>query len=323
MKKSELYARIQDMGFSFSDKALYNAFNYSETSLNSLVIIAICKVLHINPSWLFSEPDHLTSFSDYSSDSISGADLYTTLTDPHYMHEYYCYTLRPTYGALYQSCRLSIEKTGEDKSLAVLKMSDEVLRLGEKEHFTNVFTGVPVLCKADGVVYIVFTNELGYMQFLCFDYVKYRRAEMYFRMGLLVLVNPVTKTPQMQKLMISSRELEPEELPYVEGLLKVSNDQIILTEEGMEELLEEYSDYEKAVQFRKDFMPLFQLLSRKCYVLNEKEILSYSASRLSEKDRMRAIMLLESRSLQPSEINMKVYEALPRMIKEGIIPEEE
>lgn len=133
MKKSELYARAQDMGFSFSDKALYNAFNYSETSLNSLVIIAICKVLHINPSWLFSEPDHLVSFSDYSYNDISGVDLYTVLTDSHYMHEYYCYTFRPTYGALYQSCRLSIEKRGEDKSLAVLKMSDEVLRLGDRK----------------------------------------------------------------------------------------------------------------------------------------------------------------------------------------------
>lgn len=322
LKKADLYARTQEMGFSFSDKALYNAFNYSETSLNSLVMIAICKVMHINPSWLFSEPDSLASFSSYSKEYISGADLYTVLTDSRYMHEYYCYTFRPTYGVLYQSCRLSMEKTGEDKSLAVLKISDEYTRLGVKENFTNVFTGVPVLCKADGVVYIVFTSDLGYMQLLCFDYARYRRADMYFRMGLLVLVNPATKTPQVQKLIISSRELEPEELPYAEGLLRVSDDRIILTKEGMEEVFEEYSDSELMKQFRRDFMPLFQLLSHPCYILNEKEILSYSASRLTEKERMRAIMLLKNKSLQPCEINMRVHEALPRMIKEGIIPKD-
>lgn len=323
MKKAELYARTQDMGFSFSDKALYNAFNYSETSLNSLVVIAICKVLHINPSWLFSEPDNLASFSSYSEEDLSGADLYTVLTDSHYMHEYYCYTFRPTYGVLYQSCWLSMEKTGEDKSLAVLKISDEYTRLGVKESFTNVFTGVPVLCKADNVVYIVFTSDLGYMQVLCFDYAKYKRADMYFRMGLLVLVNPATKTPQFQKLIISSRELEPEELPYAEGLLRVSGDRIVLTREGMEEVFQEYSDHELMNQFRKDFMPLFQLLKHQCYILNEREIISYSASRLSEKERMRAIMLLKTKSLQPCEINMKICEILPRMIKEGIIPRKE
>lgn len=320
LKKAELYARTQDLGFSFSDKALYNAFNYSETSLNSLVLIAICNVLHINPSWLFSEPDSLASFSSYSKDYISGADLYTVLTDSRYMHEYYCYTFRPTYDTLYQSCRLSLEKTGEEKSRAVLKISDEYIRLGVKENFTNVFTGVPVLCKADGVVYIVFTSDLGYMQFLCFDYAKYRRAEMYFRMGVLIVVNPVTKTPQVQKLIISSRELEPEEMPYAEGLLRISNDRIVLTEENMEEMFEEYSDQELMKQFRKDFMPLFKLLGHQCYILNEKEILSYSASRLSERDRMRAIMLLKNKSLQPREINMKIYEALPRLMKEGIVP---
>ena len=319
MKKAELYARTQEMGFSFSDKALYNVFNYSETSLNSLVVIAVCKVLHINPSWLFSEPDSLESFSEYSKEYRLGADLYAALTDPHYMHEYHCYMLKPTYNKLYQSCVLSMKKTGEDKSIAVLTISDEYMRMGVKEHFTNVFTGVPVLCKTESVVYVVFTNNLGYMQFLCFDYAPYRRAEMYFRMGLMVVVNPAIKVPQVQKMIISGRKLKPEELYYAEGLLKVSDDRIILTEEGLEEILEEYSENELMQQFQQDFMPLFKLLKYPCYILNEKEIISYSGSRLSEKERMRAIMLLKSRSLQPREVNMKVNEALPRMIKEGIL----
>lgn len=319
MKKAELYAKTQELGFSFSDKALYNAFNYSETSLNSLVLIAVCKVLHINPSWLFAEPDHLTSFPGYSQQNLSGADLYTPLTDPHYMHTYSVYAFKPTYGRLYHHCQLTMEKTSEDRSVAVLEVTDVYSKYGKKEECTNVFTGNPVLCKADGVVYIVFTNDLGYMQILCFDYVQYKRADMYFRAGFLVLVNPATKTPQFQKIILSSREFEPEELPYVEGFLRIAADKIVLTAEGMEELFEEYADQELMKQFKKDFLPLFQLLKQECYVLNEKEIISYSGSRLSEQDRMRAIMLLKNKSLQPMDVNIKVQEILPRLMKDGLV----
>lgn len=322
MKKTELYIKTQDMGFSFSDKALYNAFNYSETSLNMLVVIAICKVLHINYSWLFSEPNNLESFSGYLKENISGADLYVPLTDAHYMHTYYCYTFQPTYNKLYRHCELSMEKTGDGKSIAVLKISYVYNRCGKKEDCTNVFTGTPILCKADDVVYIVFTSNIGYVQLLCFNYIQYRRADMYFRSGALILVNPITKTPQFQKIIMSSRELDVKELPYVEGLLRISGDSIIVTEDSMEQLLKDDLECKLMEQFRKDFMPFFQLLKHNCYIVNEREILSYSASRLSETQRLKAIMLLKRKSLQPCDVNVKVADALPRLVRLGLLEEE-
>lgn len=323
IRKADLYVKTQEMGFSFSDKALYNAFNYSETSLNSLVLIAICQVLHISASWLLAEPDDAFLPPDCINPCKSGNNMYTILTDPHYMQTYYCYTYKPTYKRLYLHCELTMEKTGEDKAIAVLKICDLYSRQGNAEKFTNIFTGVPVWCKAEEVVYIVFTNDFGYMNFLCFDYVKYKRTDMYFRIGLFVTVNPVTKTPQFQKIILSLREYEAEELPYVEGLLRASSDEIILTEESMEELFEEYADQKTMQQFRKDFMPLFRLLEHKCYIINEKEIISYSASRLNEQERMKAIMLLKKKSRQPVDVNVKADEALPRLMKDGLLRKEE
>lgn len=322
MTKAKLYEETGRMGFSFSDKALYNAFNYSETSLNSMVIAAVCRILHISVSWLFAEDEteeEEVSFSQHCGKEKMDKNLYSVLTDEHYMHTYHCYIYKPMYKRLYRSCELVMEKVSEDKANAFLKICDEVVRFGEKKPHVNNFTGVPVLCKSDNLVYIVFTSSLGYIQILCFQYKPYKTAEMYFRTGFLIMVNPSNAMPQMQKVVLSSRKLEVEELPYIEGLLKVSGDNIMLTQESMAELFEENSDNPLMQRFEKEFMPLFKLLEHTCYVVNEKEIMSYSASRMSERERLKAIMLLKGKSQLPREINIKDHEELPRLIRDGIL----
>lgn len=92
-------------------------------------------------------------------------------TDQAYMNTYYCYLHKPTDSGKYEEGTLTISRDKEKGSQAVLELYD--------------------------------SKGTGYRK------TDYRSTSMYFRIASAIVVNPLTKTPQFQNMVLSLRKLEP------------------------------------------------------------------------------------------------------------------
>jgi len=233
--------------------------------------------------------------------------------DSNYMHSYHIYFYRDTpderlwEGTL--TMGLNESMTRAVATMALHSRSRSPIT-GEKE-IRRVFRGVPMLSKLDHVVYIGMTDEMNTFAFLTFSYTHFNFAPMYFRSGLLVSSAPESKYPIAQRVAISARELSPEELPYVWGLLKTGGKRVLLTEPQYRIFRERYRDYPWMPDFETHYAPLFEAHKKTVYCFNEDELLAWSIGDLSQEDRLRILLALRSVDDPSNVMQDKFLESVP------------
>lgn len=244
--------------------------------------------------------------------------IYTYFTDKNYMHEYHVYAFKPTANRLYQSGKLAMKLTEQNSANATFILQDQ---LNTPSIHNNIlekkYVGTPILSIIDEVVYIIFTNANGLLALLCFKYDRFNFVEMYYRTGLLITSYPKPRVPQVQKIAISMRELNEKEMPYIEGILKMSTEKIIISEKQMLSFLEEFENEPWMEDFKRNFLPFIEMHKCSCYTFSEKELLSYTLSEMNEEDRIRMIEAIKSKSEHPNIIDCRDPEKLHKIILHG------
>ena len=217
----------------------------------------------------------------------AGNRRHIPLTDPDYLHDYNVYLYRGTSITIFKTGKLSLRVDGEGRPSATLTIRSE----GQRQH---TFTGKPMLSQADQCVYLAMTDDQDAMIFLTFAYTPFNATPMYFRSGLLISAQFEPRSPQVQRVALVARDLSGEELPYVQGLLKSMDKQILISQKQLDIFLETFRDYPWMEDFRQNYLPVFETHRRSFYCFYEDELLSCSASDLPYQDRLRIMLALRS-----------------------------
>lgn len=243
-----------------------------------------------------------------------GSRKYVPFTDRDYMYKYHIYLYRESSNVPMKMGTLDMQLVDPLHSVAYLTLDAFVNKpVPGVSQISRVFTGNPMLTRADNIVYMAMTDELDYMIYLYFPYQAFNFAPMFFRAGLMVGVDNETGYPQAQKIAITSRELSPEELPYVRGLLKTGGKQITISPSQLNRFLETFRDYPWMEDFRTNILPVLQERKRTWYSINEDEILACSACELEYLDRLRVMLALKSvDSPNDNRLNKFLKTAPPR-----------
>ena len=108
-----------------------------------------------------------------------------------------------------------------------------------------------------------------------------------------------------------ARELGPEEIPYVWGLLKTGGKQLLLTEQQYRLFRETFRDYPWMPDFEAHYAPLFEAHKKTFYCFNEDELLAWSIGELSQEDRLRILLALRSVDNPRDKMQDKFMESVP------------
>lgn len=273
----------------------------TETSLSYaiflLVVTAILQDRILAVDHLYN-PDAIARTLDDDTDAPlldTGAGHHVPFADPSYMNEYHVYLYHDTSCDLFRTGHLTLQADGAGKSEATLTVETTTdSPITGRQTLLRTYTGRPMLSRADQMVHIAMADQKDSIIYLTFSYSQFHHAPMYFRSALLLSMAPQTKTPQVQRVAIVARELDEEELPYIQGLLRTDGKQILITPRQLEIFLENFRDYPWMGDFKANYLPVFETHRRQFYCFYEDELLSCSASDLPYEDRLRILLALKS-----------------------------
>lgn len=224
-------------------------------------------------------------------------DSQTPFVDSDYMNDYWLYLFRIGYNRLYSRAHLSmsLDQNGTPHAELSLYDSNDTTAIG-RTPIDRRFSGTPYRSAHDKTVYIVMRDQNEKLGILTFQHQKFNFGPMYFRSGLFLFTSSDSNVPMVQRVAISARMLESEELPYAEGFLKTGGSGITLTDQQLQTFLKEFQNYPWMEEFERSILPFINSHACKCYRFDEAEILSYSLTELSEQDRLKVMLALKSLS---------------------------
>lgn len=213
--------------------------------------------------------------------------------DENYMNDYHVYLFRIGYNRLYGKAYMSM-RLEEGKPQVKLTLYDkEETAAANLEPVNRLFIGTPFRSGSDEMVYAVMHDQNNKLGILTFQHQKFNFGAMYFRSGMLLYSSSDTRVPMAQRVLICSRKLGQEELPYVEGFLKTSGSTITLTEQQLQAFLKKYQNEEWFEKFEESFLPFINSHACRAYRFDASEILAYSLTDLNEQDRLRVMLALK------------------------------
>lgn len=223
------------------------------------------------------------------------AAVHIAFEDPAYMHRYHAYLFRSTRPQLFEEGYLTIEPEslfGSQITLELRYQSGD-----DPNHFLHrQFRGIPMLSAKDSTVYATMKEDNGALAHLYFPYKRFN-ANMYFRMALLVTNDPDKSVPLPQRLVLTHRALAEWEKPYVEGLLAVNGDLMILTPAMVETFLAKFRDvnlYPWMPFFQAEVLPLIRETICVNQIFNCKLIRAHFEGTLTELQILQITLALKS-----------------------------
>ena len=148
--------------------------------------------------------------------------------DPYYFnHTYYVYKFREASGRLWKECTFRMEREVNDRPVATLAFTDGITSpIAGNDEIKRVYSGTPMYSPADEMIYIAMTDKEHTFLMLAMSYHKFKAAPMYFRTGYILKASSIHAIPKTHKIAITAKPVYPEDIPYMEGLLKMDSDQI-------------------------------------------------------------------------------------------------
>ena len=210
--------------------------------------------------------------------------------DPDYLYPYHLYLYTEASDCLYKAGSLSLTRHSEARTQAAMTIIFEDFQGIDRE---SQYTGSAMLSPRDDMVYTLMTSPEGQIAFLCFKHEKFKFQKMYFRSALLIRSAPRTHVPQVQKAIITGKNLSDEELPYAEGALKFNDAQILLTEQQLEDFRSTFAGSSWMEEFDRTLLPFIRQHEKTYYSFSGDELLSYSLCDLSEPERLRIMLALK------------------------------
>lgn len=209
----------------------------------------------------------------------TGFDFFS---DEKYMNTYNVYMYRSPVGQeghLYNKGTLELDK-GDIIPSAALSFED----IYKTDPISHSYKGNPII--ANDVVYVIMSDEKckGTTGILCFKYEEFQNTEpMYFRLALFIS-RAITGTLQVQRAIITTKELTSDNEDAIKGLLRTSGKQIFLTEDELERFVQNNRTKAWIQKFENVFNK--QILAAKLteYWIDESRILEYEKNDFTEEE---------------------------------------
>ena len=78
-------------------------------------------------------------------------------------------------------------------------------------------------------------DEKDTFSLLAMPYQAFKFAPMYYRSGFILKASPETGVPKVQKIVVTAKDVPPEDIPYLEGLLKLVNSQLLFSQNQLDD----------------------------------------------------------------------------------------
>ncbi len=300
---------LEKMGFHFSLSSIKDTLNPSNTTLNTVLVIALCKYWGIDSATIFAEPDAIVSSSDLTGNTADNAK-FEPIRDKNYEGTFHCY-LYPRNNICDDLWHATLEiHVYEQTSRATFIITEQNSYQTAKKK-TKTFTGIPYYSRVSNTVLMLLRSDFGSYCFISFKYEPYNVGRLYYRTAIFVSYSVNTaKTPRMQKLVLLGHPASPENYPFIRGLLKMTNNHVVIRTEDLNHLSETNPDIRK---FCDKFQSVLERNKHECYVFDE-NTLAAPFRPLAEEDTLNLFAILND-SLSGFFVETQVPEIIPGLSK--------
>lgn len=217
------------------------------------------------------------------------------LCDQLYSHNYSAYMFRDNYDRLYETGYFELKCDGGVPSAELLL--DDLHAAHPVTHnadpVTHKYVGTPILSKRDNLIYILMhdINDANATGIMLLQYTSFSNGHpCYYRSGLFASSDH-KRYPEVRKIVLTERELTEEELPTVQGILKMTSRHIIMSERRMDAFCEDYKDqYKWLTEFKKS-IPVYH---KNWYCFDDRYVMTNADPELDELERLKLTLAMKS-----------------------------
>ena len=278
-----------------------SALSFSKDALDITVVIAICRLFHLDTAYILSPPG--TPEPAFPSDQTD-TGKFKILDDSKYFDTYYGYFYSPNHksGELVQF-ELVIQST-DGKTTAVMNYHGRPRTVnGVVDPDERTMYGTPCLCTRHSNVYIQLTNDFGDFYYLYFNRQEFRSHNMYFRRGVALTASSLRNHPVMQlNFVLFANPIPIEKQIYIPGLLADVSRTFSIYKSRMDALRNTNPLIEN---FYRCFKHILEHDADTVYPINEEQILLSNSPSMEQDDIIKALLLLKDESTAPKRV---VYE---------------
>lgn len=222
--------------------------------------------------------------------------------DPLYSHNYSAYMFRDNYDRLYESGQLELKCDGCIPT-AVLTLEDKTAVdpiTNNPDPVSHQYEGTPILSKRDSLVYILMhdVKDRDATGILVFQHTDFsNKKPCFYRHGLFVSSDH-KKYPEVRKIVLTERELSMEELPMVQGVLKMTSRQVIMSGEQMQNFYDTYKDKYTHLDKFTENIPRYH---KNWYCFDENLVITMTNPEMDVLERLKLCLELKSYCKGPKE----------------------
>lgn len=300
---------LEKMGFHFSLSSIKDTLNPSNSTLNTVLVIALCKYWGIDSAAIFAEPDAIISSSDLTG-STGSDEKFEPIRDKNYEGTFYCY-LYPRNNICDELWPATLEiHIYEQTSRATFVVTEQnSYQTAKKKQKT--FTGIPYYSRVSNTVLMLLRSDFGSYCFISFKYEPYNGGRLYYRTAIFVSYSVNTaKIPRMQKLVLLDHKASDDNYDFIRGLLKMTNNHVVIRTEDLRRLCDANPDIRK---FCEKFKTDLNRNKHECYIFDEHTLTSPFRP-LTEQDTLDLFVILND-SLSGFFVETQVPEIIPGLSK--------
>lgn len=297
---NKLTKNLNDLGYPFTYNTINDTLNSSTQTLNTLVVVALCKYWDLDLNYVLAEPDENSLINKvYSFEEDN--DKFVVLTDKMYAGSYTCYFLNYYSSKFPNESNLlkgTMEITIDDKGASAVFTSG----FDDKANGKNIFRGVPYLSTFTNNIVLFMHDEIGKFYFFTMHYKKYHSKEMMFRIGTMQTVYKQSNCmPLSQKFIMFRNDIQPESQKYLLGILDMDFEKIIIRNNDLKQLAKKEPI---VMQFCEQFEKLLANSTHEAHIFTKQQIFDEFDIYMDTEDILRALLLIKNFSVSPKLVKL-------------------
>ena len=300
---------LEKMGFHFSHSSIRDTLNPANSTLNTVLVIALCKYWQIDPAAIFLEPDAVLSPDDLARKTALG-EKFEPIRDRDYEGTFFCY-LYPRNNICDELWPATLEIHIFDHTSKATLVITEQNNYPTSKKKQKTFSGIPYYSRVSDTVLMLLRSDFGSYCFISFKYEPYNGGRLYYRTATFVSYSINTaKTPRMQKMLLLDHKASPENYGKLRGLLKMNNNQVVIRRADLEYLcsidpgIQEFCDTYKTQLERN---------RHECYIFDE-HALTPPFRHMTEQDLLKFYSVMDY-SLSGFFVETQVPDIIPELSK--------
>lgn len=286
----------------------------SKPAPNFYVVIGLCRLWKLDYATILAPADTIVKVAPTDTALMAKTEI---LTDSGYLDTYYgyMYTKNLNHKEIC-SFTLKIDERNGCMQATMKTISHPNNVAGEKTLYTREFSGTPIVLTKPKTVFMMLSDYQGDFITLFFEFRHYNTKDgMYFRKGILISSEASSDKPIVENFVLFKRELSADNIStYIPGLLKLTYDTFVVTEDDVQELLR---DEDFAKSYAK-YSYLFDGKQKNCFQFKTSQFITAIQDKYNQEDvneAMKVVLRLKAKALEADRIEYSNPEGLPSFTK--------